>query len=69
MEETRLRMHGDGLLDRYVPDADPETRERAREAFREFAGLLEALGEAVAQGPATDSHESDAGCKIQPSQL
>ncbi len=36
---------GDYLLNRYFPDADPETRERARETFREFARVLEELGE------------------------
>lgn len=36
---------GDKLLDRYLPDASPEQRERAREALFEYARVLEALGE------------------------
>ncbi len=38
------RRPGDGLLDKYLPDADEETRERARDAFRRYALLLVRLG-------------------------
>ena len=44
-DATPPRQPGDGLLDRYLPDADEETRERAREAFREYALLLLRIGE------------------------
>ena len=36
---------GDDLLDRYLPDADKEARERARDAFREWAFLILRIGE------------------------
>lgn len=49
---------GDLLLNRYFKNADEETRERAREAFAEFARVLEELGEELAAG-ITDSRESD----------
>ena len=39
---------GDVLLDHYFPDADEETRERAREAFRDFAHFLLRIGERIA---------------------
>lgn len=38
---------GDLLLDRYLPGADEETRERAREAFRAHALLLIRIGERI----------------------
>lgn len=56
---------GDFLLNRYFPDADRETRDRAREAFGEFARVLEELGEAVAERVA-DSHESQTCGRIPP---
>jgi thymidylate synthase ThyX len=54
---TPQRRPGDLLLNRYCENADPETREAAREAFREFARILEALGEAELMHQ-HDSHES-----------
>ena len=48
---------GDLLLDRYLKGADEETRERAREAFLEFASALERIGEAILRNR-TDSRES-----------
>ena len=44
MKTPSERRPGDLLLDRYFPDADEETRERAREAFRRYALLLYRLG-------------------------
>ena len=44
MEPSKKRA-GDVLLDRYFRDADEETRERAREAFRDFAHFLLRIGE------------------------
>ena len=44
MEPAKKRA-GDVLLDRYFPNADEETRERAREAFRDFAHFLLRIGE------------------------
>jgi len=46
-DNPRPRRPGDLLLDRYFKDADEKTREEAREAFREFARVLEELGEEV----------------------
>ncbi len=40
----RPRRPGDGLLDKYFPDADEATREAARDAFRKYALLLVRLG-------------------------
>lgn len=42
-----IRRPGDILLDRYLPDASVEDRERAREAFRAHAQLLIRIGERV----------------------
>ena len=39
---------GDYLLDQYFKNADVTTRERAREAFAEYARVLEALGAKIA---------------------
>lgn len=58
------RRPGDLLLDRYLKGADTKTRERAREAFREFARALEELGEEVASQGTTDSREEDACGRI-----
>lgn len=41
------RRPGDLLLDRYLPDASAEDRERAREVFRAHALLLIRMGERV----------------------
>ncbi len=38
------RRPGDLLLDRFFPDADVETRERAREVLRAYARILLRLG-------------------------
>jgi hypothetical protein len=54
---------GDLLLDRYLKGADAEARERAREAFRDFAQALEELGDEVAQG-ITDSRELESCDRI-----
>ena len=66
MEPLPFRRPGDLLLDRYFPDDDIETRERAREAFREFAGILEAFGEAIWLA-ASDSRESPTRDNIESS--
>ena len=46
MDNTKRRP-GDLILDRYLSDADEETRERAREALRRFAMLLVRIGERI----------------------
>lgn len=51
----REKRPGDLLLDRYFPDADEETRESARERFREFALLLVQIGERVNREQEFDS--------------
>ncbi|WP_439571329.1 hypothetical protein [Sphingomonas sp.] len=62
---TSERRPGDLLLDRYCENADPKTREAAREAFREFARILEALGGAELMHQ-RDSHESPDRDTIRP---
>jgi len=59
----RPRRPGDGLLDKYLPDADQATREAAREAFRKYALLLVRLGTKIEedmrrrqQADSTDTH-------------
>lgn len=47
MTSPRDKRPGDLLLDRYLPGADEETRERAREAFRSHALLLIRIGERI----------------------
>lgn len=42
-----VKRPGDFLLDRFFPDTDEDTRERAREAFREYALILLRLGERI----------------------
>lgn len=46
---------GDLLLDRYFRGAGEETRERAREAFAEFARILEEIGEEVLERQGAES--------------
>lgn len=57
---------GDFLLDKYFPDADEVTRERAREAFRDFAQFLFRMGERLSEDerPERDSTELHEGAKI-----
>ncbi len=43
-DEPKPRRPGDLLLNRYFPDADEETRERARKAFAEYGLLLARIG-------------------------
>ena len=38
---------GDLIIDRYLPDASPEDRERAREVLREYALLLIRMGDRI----------------------
>lgn len=59
------RRPGDHLLDRYLPDADEKTRERAREAFREYARVLEDFGRRIGARK-RDSRESKS-CDTIPS--
>lgn len=54
---------GDLLLDRYCKGADREVRERAREAFKNFACALAALGEAQST-VIPDSPESESCGRI-----
>ena len=65
MEPPKKRP-GDVLLDRYLPDADEETRERARDAFRDFAFFLLRIGERLDQEArdAASSTRSDPGATI-----
>lgn len=58
---------GDRLLDRYFPDADQETRERARDAFREYGVVLLRLGERIIHAQelaANDSRDQAKGAII-----
>ena len=41
------RRPGDLILDRYLPDADEETREQARDVLRVHALLLIRIGERI----------------------
>ena len=50
------RRPGDLLLARYFPNADEETRERAREAFREWALLILRIGRSVRDAQSTASN-------------
>ena len=43
--EPHHKKPGDYLLDKYLPNANEETRERARDAFRDFAFLLLRIGD------------------------
>lgn len=60
---TPLRRPGDLLLDRHFKDADEQTRERAREAFGDYARVLEEAGGRIMARQA-DSRESDACGRI-----
>jgi hypothetical protein len=64
--EPAKKQPGDVLLDRYFPDADDATRERAREAFRDFAFFLLRMGERLEQEgrDAPDSTTSLPGATI-----
>lgn len=59
------RRPGDLLLDRYFPNADQETRERARKAFLEYARVLEKLGESILARE-RDSRDSEECGRIPP---
>lgn len=61
---------GDLIIDRYLPDIDPEKREEAREALRAHALLLIRIGERImADVPNGDSPESVGRRRIQPPTL
>ena len=60
------RRPGDLLLDRYFPDADEETRERAREAFAEFARAMEELADEMLAAQAADSRDLSEWSRIRP---
>jgi len=49
MANAPKRRPGDLILDRYLPDADEATRERAREVLRRYALHLIRIGERVAR--------------------
>jgi len=44
MPETRPRRPGDLILDRYMPDASEDAREKVRENLRQLAHLMLRLG-------------------------
>lgn len=46
---NKERRPGDLFLDRYLPDADEETRELARERLREYVLHLISVGERIQQ--------------------
>ena len=60
------RKPGDALLDRYVPTADNEARERARDAFRAMALFIYRVGERLEreQQEAASSPKSPDGAII-----
>ena len=61
------RQPGDLLLARFLPDADAETREKAREFFQSLALLLVRVGEKVARMQlAEDSTDLARRPKIRP---
>lgn len=68
MDPNKPSRAGDLILDRYLPDADEETRERAREALRAWALVLIRIGERIAeeQSPGVDSPELDRRRTIPP---
>jgi len=62
------RQPGDLILDRYLPDADDETRERAREVLRRYTLLLIRIGRDMrADLGTTDSSEQDWRPRIESS--
>jgi hypothetical protein len=66
MANSRDRRPGDLLLEHYLPDADEDTRERARSAFRDFAFFLLRMGERLDLDARSqeDSTESKGGATI-----
>ena len=70
MEESKNPQPGDHLLNKYFPDADNETRERAREAFRKYALILLRLGTKIEQEmlreQGNDSQNRDNGVILPP---
>lgn len=57
---------GDLLLNRYLKDADDEARERARDAFTEFARIMEELADEMLALAASDSRDLDECGTIPP---
>lgn len=70
MEASDNRRPGDLILDRILPEADQETRERAREALRRYGLALLRLGERIDQAERlTDSRNRSRRPIIQPPPL
>lgn len=61
------RQPGDLIIDRYLPNADAQTREEARDVLRAHALLLVRIGERImADVPGTDSPDLAGRRRIQP---
>lgn len=58
MDEPSDRKPGDILLDTYFPDADTETRERAREAFLRLGLIWLRWGNKIEQGQVAGNEDS-----------
>ena len=71
MDKDQTSKPGDLLLNRYFSDADPETRERAREAFRRYAHHLVRIGECLLreEQQQVDSTEFDRRPTIHPTPM
>lgn len=64
------RQPGDLIIDRYLPNADAQTREEARDVLRKHALLLVRIGERImADIPDDDSPDSVGRRRIQPPPL
>lgn len=71
MTSPKSRRPGDLILDRYLPDADEETRERAREVLRTHALHLIRIGERIEaeMAQAEDSPDSPGRLTISASRV
>jgi hypothetical protein len=64
MEKPSERQPGDLILDRILPDADEETRERAREALAKYALALYRLGDRIERAKGADDSPKSGGRPI-----
>jgi hypothetical protein len=64
MDRPSKRQPGDLILDRILPDADEETRERTREALARYALALYRLGDRIERARSADDSPKSGGRPI-----
>ena len=69
-QQQHDRKPGDGIINRYLPDATPEERERARRELKSFAaalfGVIERVGPEALDAAVSDSSSLSCNLCAQP---